>query len=237
MKSLKFLSLTFSVLSAGIFLSGCKKDNDGADSSCRIITVTPSSGTGFNFTYNSSGQPESITSGNVVTIFSYSGNVIVANTTLNGAFNAKKIITLNPNGFAANVKTVTSANGATWYMNTYEYSGKELIKDTYTNSQNVTPEVTIVGWSGGNLVSTTKDGVTTSVEYYTDKPSQNGDYLVLTQMIQGYKVYNTKNVIKSLLTGNTITSFDYTYQDGKITALKFNGNGTITNYNFQYQCD
>ncbi|MBC7936185.1 MAG: hypothetical protein H7Y86_12620 [Rhizobacter sp.] len=236
MKSLKFLFVPLLVLSAGIFLPGCKKDNDDAGS-CRIITVTPSAGNGFNFTYNSSGKTETMTNGNSLTVFSYGGNVIISTTTVNGNFSSKRIATLIANGFAANVKTETSADGSTWYKDTYEYNGTELIKDTYTNSQNVVPEVTTVGWSGGNLVSTTREGVTTHIEYYTDKPSQTGDYLALMQMIQGYKVYNTKNVIKSLITGTTITSFDYTYEEGKITALKFNGDGTIINYNFQYQCN
>lgn len=236
MKSLKFLLVPVLMLSAGLILPGCKKDNAPVES-CRIITVTPSAGNGFNFTYNSSGKIETVANGSELTVFSYSGNVIIANTKVNGIFSTKKTIMLNSNGFATSAKTETSVDGSTWYKNTYEYNGTELIKDTYTNSQNVVPEVTTVTWSGGNLVSTTKNGVTSTVEYYTDKPSQDGDYLALIQMIQGYKLYNTKNAIKSLLVNGTITNFDYTYQDGKITVFKFNGGGTIINYDFQYQCN
>ena len=232
---MQFLFLSLLALPALLFQS-CKKE-DAADNSCRIITVTASAGNGFNFTYNNSGKPETMTNGNLLTVFSYSGNVIICNTTFNGNFNSKRTILLNANGYAGTVKTETSADGSTWYQNSYEYNGTELIKDTYTNSQNVVPEVTTVTWSGGNLATTTQHGITSTVEYYTNQPSQEGDYLSLTQLIQGYKLYKTKNAIKSLLSGNSITNFDYTYEDGKITALKFNGGGTITNYNFQYQCN
>lgn len=237
MKSLKCFSLSVLVLSVGLFMSSCKKEKDTIKETCKIITVTPNSGNAFNFTYNSSGQIETVTTGNTVTVFSYSGNIILANTTVNGAFSTKKTITLNTNGFAATVKTETNANGSAWYKDTYDYNGTEIIKDTYTNSQNVVPEVTTVAWSGGNIISITQNSTTTTVEYYMDKPSQQGDYFQLNQIIQGYKVYTTKNAIKSALTNGNISSFDYTYEQGKIVAFKFNANGTLINYNYQYQCN
>lgn len=236
MKSFKFLSLPVLLLFAVVFFSSCKKDRE-ATPSCKIITVTASAGNGFNFTYNSDGKIETITNGNLLTVFNYSGNIAIANITSNGAFNSKKTIILNANGFAASVKTETSANGAAWYKDTYEYNGAELIKDTYTNSQNVVPQVSTVIWSGGNLVSTTQNGTTSNLEYNTDKPAQAGDYLSLIQAIQGYKIYNTKNAVKSILAGGSITNIDYTFENGKITALKLNGSGSITTYNYQYQCN
>jgi len=236
MKSFRLLCVPILLLSAGIFFAGCKKDIAAVES-CRIITVTPSSGNVLNFTYNLEGKTGFVTNGNALTVFSYSGNVVIGNTTVNGNFITKKTVVLHPNGFAASAKTETSSDGSTWYKNTYEYNGAQLIKDTYTNSQNVVPQVTTITWSGGNLVATSQNGITSTVEYYTDKPSQQGDYLALLQMIQGYRTYSSKNAVKSLLANGSISSFDYTYQDGKITALKFNAGGTITNYSYQYQCN
>ncbi|MEO5942837.1 MAG: hypothetical protein ABIP30_00190 [Ferruginibacter sp.] len=234
MKSFKFLSLPVLLLSTGIFFSSCKKDSAGTPT-CKIITVSASAGDGYNFTYNSDGKIETVTYGATLTVYTYSGNTTVASTTNNGAFAGKKTITLNANGFAASVKSETSANGSTWYKDTYEYNGAELLKDTYTNSQNVAPQVTTAAWSGGNMISTTQSGTTTTIEYDLTKPAREGDYIWLIQTIQGYKVYSTKNPIKSVATGNSITSFDYTFENGKITALKFNG-GSITTYSYQYQC-
>lgn len=235
MKSFKILSLPVLLLSAGILFSSCKKDS-AETPSCKIITVSASAGNDFNFTYNSDGKIESVTNGTTLSVFTYSGSTAVATSTNNGAFAGKKTIMLNANGFAASVKSETSADGSTWYKNNYDYNGKELIKDTYTNSQNAAPQVTTVAWSAGNMISTTQSGTTSTIEYDLAKPAQEGDYIWLIQHIQGYKLYSTKNAIKSLATGNIINSFDYTFENGKITALKFNG-GTITTYNYQRQCN
>ena len=235
MKSFKILSLPVLLLSAVVFFSSCKKDS-AENSNCKIITVSASAGDNYNFTYNTDGKIETVINGNRLTVFTYSGNTAVASTTNNGLFADKKTITLNANGFAASVKTETSANGANWYKDSYDYNGKELIKDTYTNSQNVAPQFTTIAWSGGNMISTTQNGTTSTIEYDLTKPAQEGDYIWLIQTIQGYKVYSTKNIIKSAATSNVINSFDYTFENGKITALKFNG-GSITNYNYQYQCN
>jgi hypothetical protein len=191
----------------------------------------------LNMTYNAEGKLSAFNVNTIITTFAYSGNTIIADGTNGGAFSSKRIITLNANGLAANVKTETVAGGATWYNDAYEYSGTQLIKHTYTNSSNVTPEITTCTWSGGNLISVSTASSTSTLEYYADKPAQTGDYLDLIQLIQGFRIYKTKNAVKSILnSGSSINNFSYNFADGKIVSVAVTGNTSMT-YNYQYQCN
>ena len=222
-----------------ITMAGCKKDKDEAKKpDCRIITVTPTtSGSSFNISYNSDGKISTISTGSDITSFAYSGSTIIATTTNSGTFGSKKIITLNANGMATNVKTEFNASGTDWSNDVYEYSGTELIKATTTSSSGGAPNVSTVTWSNGNLVSISSGSGVSTLDYFTDKPAQTGDYLSLAQLVAGYQIYKTKNAIKSLFSGSTITSFDYSFDgDNKITSLTATGGSNIT-YSYQHQCN
>lgn len=237
MKTIRLTTLT-SLLMILAFAS-CKKDKDEKKKpNCRIITITPStSGNSFNISYNSEGKISSISTGNDVTTFAYSGNTIIGTTTTSGTFSSKKIITLNSNGLATNVKTEFNAAGTNWSNDLYEYSGTELIKATSTSSSGGTPSVSTLTWSNGNLTSITSGSSVSTIDYYTDKPAQEGDYLDIAQLVGGFQIYKTKNAIKSLFSGSSITSFDYNFDgDGKITALTASGGSNIT-YTYQHQCN
>jgi hypothetical protein len=148
------------------------------------------------------------------------------------------IITNNAAGLATNVKTEFNGSGSNWDNQAFEYSGNELIKGTFTNSSGTTPSINLVTWDDGNMKDVSSGGTISTIDYYFDKPSQDGDYLVLSQLVQGYQIYRSKNLIKSILTGNIINSFTYTFDaDGKITSVTSTAGATPTTLNFQYQCD
>src|SRR5689334_13541609 len=197
-------------------LGACKKDKDEVKKpDCRIITITPSpSGSSFNISYNSDGKISTISTGNDVTTFAYSGNTIIGTTNTSGSFSSKKIITLGSNGLATNVKTEYNTTGTNWNNDVYEYSGTELIKATSTSSSGGTPSVSTLSWSNGNIVSVTSGSSVTTLEFFTDKPAQEGDYLDIAQLVGGFQIYKTKNAIKSLLSGSSITSFSYNFDAG-----------------------
>jgi hypothetical protein len=221
-----------------ITMAGCKKDKDDKKPDCRIITITPSpTGSAFNISYNSEGKISTISTGGDITTFAYSGNTVIATTTNSGTFKRKMIITLNGNGLATNVKTETNASGTTWNNDLYEYSGTEIIKATGTSSAGGTPTVSTLTWSNGNLVSITSGSSVSTLDYFTDKPAQTGDYLHIAQLVAGYQIYRTKNAIKSLLSGSSITSFNYTFDaDNKISSLAATGSSNTT-FNYQHQCN
>jgi hypothetical protein len=223
-------------------LVSCKKDSTPAPI-CRIITVSPVSadgGTTYNFSYNSEGKLSSSSSSTStsVTTYSYSGNTVIASTTSGGVFKAKEIITLNANGMASNVKTENDEAGTSWDNTLEEYSGTELIKSTSTSSSGGPADVTTFVWSGGNLVSSTSGSLTTTIDYYTDKPAQTGDYLSLLQLEDGYEVFRVKNAIKSFLVGSTIFSYSYSFgSDGKIASIAITTGTDTSTDDYQYQCN
>lgn len=236
MKKHHIFLMAFLCLASITIFSGCSKDND-SQPDCRIITITPNTGTATNISYNAEGKVSTISSGTTLTSFAYSGNTSIATVTNSGVFSSKTIITNNANGLAANVRMESDISGTTWTNLALEYSGTELIKQTSTSSGGGTPGVTTVTWSGGNPVTITSGSSVSTVEYYTDKPSQTGDYWDIAQTIQGYRIIKARNPIKSLFSGGSITSLDYVYDgDGKITTLNATGATNIT-YNYQHQCN
>jgi hypothetical protein len=234
MKTLKLLpALTTTLFIISIFAS-CKKDSKP---DCNIITITPSSGDAFNFTYNSDGTVSTMSSGTDITTFAYGGNTVIATTTSSGTFSSKKIVTTNANGMATNIRTEHNMSGTDWNNDALEYSGTQLIKSTSTSSSGGTPSVSTYSWTNGNMVSSTSGSSVTTIDYFTDKSAQEGDYLHIAQLVAGYEIYRTKNAIKSITSGSSITSFSYSYDgDGKITSLSATGSSAII-YTYQHQCN
>jgi len=236
MRTQKFLSVPVLLFAAASLFSSCKKD-DAPSQSCRIITISASGSDPINFTYNADGKVSSYISGKTSITYAYSGNNVVSNETYNGAFSQKKIITNGANGLTTNVKTETSANGSTWFNDSYEYNGTQLIKATTTFSDGSQPTVNIIKWENGNMSTLTNGNNITNIEYYTDKPAQQGDYLDLIQKIQNVNIYRTKNAIKSLFSGGDINTYEYTFGSEGITGLKMSQGNSTTNYTYQHQCN
>jgi hypothetical protein len=233
-KYLRILTVAFLVTS---ILFSCKKDSSTPKPTCRIITASGTVSGQTNFSYNSEGKLISISSGTVVTSLAYSGNTVIAISNKAGVFNKKKIITLNSNGLASNVRIENDLAGTNWENFAYEYSGTELIKDAYTSSVSGDPVVSAYTWSGGNLISNSGPAITATLEYYTDKISQAGDYLFLSQLQSGYQILRNKNAVKSYLSGSNILNFDYTIgADGKITSVIATGSSSSA-FTYQYQCN
>lgn len=231
------------ILIAVIFtvaLVSCKKD-DAPKPSCRIITATPDASAAgyltYNFSYNSEGKLSSSTIGTSTNTFAYSGSTVVETSTTGGVFSYKNIITLNANGMASNIRTENDETGTNWSNQALEYNGTELIKSTSTNSSGGAATISAITWSGGNMITVTSGSSTSTIEYYTDKPAQTGDYLSLAQLAAGYEIYRTKNAIKSILAGSDISNFNYTFDaDGKITSVAIVGTSIVT-YTYQFQCN
>ncbi|MCP9749687.1 hypothetical protein [Ferruginibacter sp. HRS2-29] len=219
MRTQKFLSVPVILLAAASLVSSCKKE-EAPSQTCRIITVSAPGTDPINFTYNAEGKVSSYISGKTSITYAYSGNNVVSNETFNGAFSQKKIITNGANGLTTNVKTETNADGTQWYNDTYEYSGTQLIKATTTYSNGSQPIVNILKWENGNMVMLTQGNNVTNIEYYADKPAQQGDYLDLIQKTQNINIYRTKNAIKSLFSGGDINTYEYTFGNEGITGLK-----------------
>lgn len=221
-------------------LASCKKDSTTTPT-CKIITITPVplSGTNqiYSFTYNSDFTVSNSYDTTSVTTYAYSGSTVIATTLTAGVFNSKRIVTLNGNGMASNVRIENNAAGTNWTNQAFEYSGTEIIKSTNTSSAGGTAYIVTLNWNGGNLVSATSGSTTSILEYYTDILAQTGDYLDMVQLEAGYRIYKTKNAVKSLISGSSILNFSYSRDaNGKITSMIITS-GSIVTYNYQYQCN
>lgn len=231
--------ILMAVIFTAAFVS-CKKD-DAPKPTCRIITAIPvSSGAGnptYNFSYNSEGKLSSSIIGTSTNTFAYSGSTVIETATIGGVFSFKNIITLNANGMASNILTENDETGTDWFNQAFEYNDTELIKSTTTSSSGGAATISTITWSGGNMLTVTSGSSTSTIEYYTDKPAQTGDYLSLAQLAAGYEIYRTKNAIKSILTGSDISNFNYTFDaDGKITSVAVI-DASIVTYTYQFQCN
>lgn len=224
------------------FFTGCKKDKDKENKpTCRIITVTPTpAADAINISYNSDGKVSSVINGTTVSTTAYSGNTAI-NTTMTGSvFNSKRIITMNAAGLATNVRTEFDEHvpATSWTNLAFEYSGEELLKSTSTSSTGGVPSIILYTWSNHNMTAAGTGPSGATLDYYTDKNRQEGDYLLLSQAVQGYEIYRSKNLIKSVLEGSNITSFEYTFDsDGKISSVTATSGATVTVLNYQYQCN
>lgn len=234
---MKILPRLIVITSFILFFAGCKKDDSTPQSTCKITNLVTANGV-FAIAYNSNGTISSITAKTAVTTYSYNGNTITETVTNSGQLIGKLIVTVNSAGLATNVRT-ESADETQWKNVAYEYAGNQASKSTSTDSGGGGADVTTFQWSEGNLVSITEDGDITNATYYTDKSFQSGDYISLTQLIQGYEVFRNKNMVKSISDDTGVTNITYAFDgDGKVTSLtEDDGTNDPIPYGLSYQCN
>ena len=235
---MKLLLKLFVSMGFIFFVAGCKKDKtDTPQSTCKVTTIV-SGGGSITVAYNNSGQISSVTIGDTVNTYSYSGSTITESILIAGQFAQKIIVTVNSAGLATNVKSEYTVDGSVWDNQAYEYDGNQASKITYTTYLGGSADVATFQWSDGNLVSITDGSDVTTFDYYTDKTSQPGDYLALSQLIQGYEVFRSKNMVKSITDGTDMTNITYVFDnDGKVTSLQGDDGTDQIAYGLSYQCN
>ncbi|HUZ59072.1 MAG TPA: hypothetical protein VMU83_09835 [Hanamia sp.] len=240
MRTIKLIIKLFATLVAVSLFAGCKKDSTSTQpqSSCKVTSISVGGAIAETVAYNTNGTIDSIVSGTDITSYVYSGNTITETTLNSGQFDNIAIVTVNSDELATNVRTEYSADGTDWDNAAYEYNGSQVTKLISTSSYTVSADTTSFQWSAGNLASVIEDGDTTKIDYFTDKLSQPGDYLSLSQLHQGYEIFINKNIIKTITTGADVSNLTYTYDtNGKITSLTENDGTNTETYSFQYQCN
>jgi len=235
----------FVCCAAIMLISSCKKNTD-KKASCRIVTVsqiTSGSATTINITYNNDGKISTLntssSSGNTDKVFTYSGNTIIINTT-NGSSSSRDSVTVDGSGKPLNIRQFSDLTGTSWTNYSFEYNGADLLKFHQTSSSSATPITNVATSSNGNMVGLQSPTSNTTLEYFTDKNVQPGDYLELASSIQyGLSVYPHKNLVKTIDNGGgSITNFNYEFDaDGNITKVTSTGGGLATTLTYQYQCN
>ncbi len=236
----------FLFCAAVLLVSACKKDGDDKKAACRIVTVSQSSsGTPnvINITYNNDGKISTLStssgSSSTSKVYTYSGNTIIINAT-SGSFSSRDSVTLNAQGRASNIRQFSDLTGNNWTNYRFEYNGNDLLKYHQTSDGDATEETTTATYSNGNMVGLQSSSSNTTLEYFTDKKVQPGDYLELAMLIQyGVSVYPHKNLLKTIDSGTgSITNFNYEFDaEGNITKVIATAGSSTTTLTYQYQCN
>jgi hypothetical protein len=224
-------------------LAACKKQTVSQKANCRVSKAVIGGLGEFSYYYNADGKISSIESPGpsgpgLVETFSYNSNIITRLDNYAGTFRTRLIITLNANGQATNVRKNFNEAGTNWQNIANEYNGTELIKATYTNAFNSDSTIYAYTWDNGNIESITGPGGFSALEYFTDKPAQDGDYLIsLTKVYEGYETFKYKNIVKSI-SGTNGVEVNYSYDaSGKIISLNYSTGTQLFVTTYQYQCN
>ncbi|HLG40932.1 MAG TPA: hypothetical protein VI461_14730, partial [Chitinophagaceae bacterium] len=122
----------------------------------------------------------------------------------------------------------------------FEYNGDDLSKLHQTDETGGATETSTATYLNGSMVSLQSPSGTATLEYFTDKKVQPGDYLELAAMIQyGMSVYPHKNLVKTIANGaSSITNFNYDMNpDGTISKVTATSGSSVSTLTYQYQCN
>jgi hypothetical protein len=238
---MKAISLTYSiVITATLLFWGCKKDSDKEPPVpvCRVQTLTESS-TVLSFLYDSSKRVSRVASSDgTLEEYSYKGDTTRILQTQGGAFELRKIITNNAQGMATQVRIEDNPAGTTGTVLNFQYSGTELIQEIQKPIGSASTTVTIYTWSAGNLTEIRSGSTVSVLDYYTDKPSQPGNYLELVNIMEGYAIIKTKNLLKSVTQSGVTVTITYIFdKDDNITQALFTGGSGNNTIGISYLCE
>jgi hypothetical protein len=230
----KFLTAALIIIVISGTLNGCKKNNDKI-AACELSSIIPvPAGSPYYFSYNSENKLIRVIQGNTTLTFDYTDHTITTTSLDSGKFFSKTIATLNADGLALNVRVSYDVTDSTWYNTVYEYNGVELSRSIATSSTSDSPVVSTYAWSDQNMITITSGSTTTVLDYYTDKPRQGGDLLYLIQILQGYEIYRTKNLIKYISGTNLVYEFG---PEGRINSVTSSTANMSSILSYQYQCN
>jgi hypothetical protein len=242
---LKLSCFVFALLITAGFI-GCSKSDPNPQiikPICRISKITSTASELYTITYNPSGSINTVTSPDYQIKYYYEGNTIKRLWTVfsdNSVY--KDSISVNNEGLYTNMFYANN-DGTNWSNSAYEFNAGLPVKVTFTESSGAPAYSTTFVWNNGNYVK----GISSDsqlgdvlLDYYPDKPAQQGDYLSYRALVSGDYVYPNKNSLKRLtIDPSTVENFEYTYDnDNKIITMKFitSVSDTIT-YSYEYQCN
>ena len=230
------------LITAGLLFSGCKKDDDKEPPIppkpvCRTLTITESAVTA-SFVYDANKKVSRVAySDGTIEEYTYKGDTTKILRTTSGVFEFRKVITNNADGMATQVRIEDNAAGTSGLNISYVYNGTELIQEVQKSIGSATTTVTIYTWTAGNLTEVKSGTSVTTLDYYTNKESQPGNYLEVVNVSQGYNIFKTKNLVKRITQSGVSTEITYTFNaDNNISSVVFSGSSSSTIL-LTYQCD
>lgn len=237
---MKFISTSLAVGTAFILLvsPSCKKSSSTPN--CKLVTVVDQYGsntTTINISYNNDGKISTIQqtgSSTSTKVLTYSGNLVMISSS-NGSSTTTDSAVFNNDGLLTYSQVKDGTNKT---INTYTYSGTQLLKST--SQYNAGPVTTTTyTYTNGDLTGSSDGTNTATYTYYTDKTFADGDYLKIVQLINYGGLYiKNAHLIKGFQQGSTVENFNYTFDNnGKITAVTATNGPNIENVTYQYTCN
>lgn len=241
MKTLKVAAAV--IISTALF--SCKKNND-KQANCRIVTITtsgPGDNTIYNLTYNNDGRISTLTisgSSTQTKVFTYNGNTVIANTARgDGSFASRDSITLDVKRRPLNLRIYSDESGTNFSNYRFEYNGDDLLKIQTTSDNSNIPETQVATYVNGNMVKLATTSSESTLEYFTDKKLQQGDFLEISSLVQnGVSIYPHKNLVKTIASGSNVQNFNYEFNsDGTISRVTSTNGSSVSTVSYQYQCN
>jgi hypothetical protein len=238
---MKVISLTyFLLIPAALQFWGCKKDSDEEPPApiCKVQTITQSSVV-LSFLYDSSKRVSRVAySDGTLEEYTYKGDTTRILVTEGGAFEQRKIITNNALGMATQVRLEENQAGTSGTIINFQYNGTELIQEIQKPIGSASTTVTIYTWRAGNLTEIRSDTTVALLDYYTNKPSQPGNYLEVVNLSEGYTTIKTKNLLKSVTQSGVTVTITYIFdKDNNIAKAEFTGGSSNNAIGLTYQCE
>lgn len=219
-------------------IAACKKDSDKKEK-CRITKLTMNGTTAYEIKYGDNEKVSSVEliPGKEKFTYAYEGNNVIITASYNGYFDYRYIVTNNKNGLAINVLMEFDESGSIWNNRKFTYEDTRLVSTTETESTSNDSATINFIWEDGNPAVMINNGDIFNYEYYTDKNYQPGDWRYINQLINGYKIYDYKNLFKSAKSAET-TYYTYSFDDaGRITTATSTTSNSTTTFTIEYDCD
>lgn len=239
--SAPFARLMFFIALATFFIS-CKK-HSGSPTQCLITEVrrTDTSGIEMQLTYDSSRRlsmiyyPES----GAKEVFTYSSNLMVRSKINNtGLLFEKDSIFLNSDGYVSSYTVFNTGSGKVDEYDSMHYDVYgQVTQITHRSTRPGYTWVESYGWDNGDAVMYDFDGNTGTYNYYTDKPTAQGDLNAISDIFKyGVVTKHCRHLFEGNKNGTVTYVFD---KDNKITAVFTSGPAMPTPeqlYAYTYTC-
>jgi endo-1,4-beta-mannosidase len=172
----------------------------------------------------------------LVSSYKYENGKTIITVNLNGNFQYRLIVTTNSKGFATNVLAEENQAGTIWYNQAYTYEGNRVVNNKLTDNGGNSDDVNYI-WEDGNISTIVEENDIYEYEYYADKKFQLGDWRDIQQLLSGYKLYETKNLLQSYEYNGKTTVYTYQFDDeGKIVQAKSTNSNNTSTFKLEYDC-
>jgi hypothetical protein len=233
----RFLSV-LSIMIICWTIHSCKKESE-KEPSCRISRLIFNNSKEYNIKYGDDGKISAIEvmPDKLVSSFKYENGKTIITYVLNGKYQLRLIVTPNNRGFATNVLAEEDEAGTTWFNQAFTYEGDRVVNNKMTDYVGNLEEVDYI-WDDGNISTIVEENDIYNYKYYTDKKFQAGDWRGIQQLLSGYKLYESKNLVQTYEYNGKTTVYTYKFDEaGKIVEAKSTNSNNTSIFKVEYECN